>query len=437
MDPIVIGVLALVACIGIMFLGMPVPFAMLLTGIGALMLLRSPAAAFQVVASDLFTNFASYTLTVAPMFGFMGLLACYSGIGSSMFIAADKFIGHRKGGIASATQVACAIFGAICGSIPATIATMSMVALPEMNKRGYSPKLSTACIAAGGAIAVLIPPSNTFIIYGIAAEQSIGKLFIAGIIPGIIITLLNIIAIKIVCTRNKSLAPTAPKATWKERFTALKQGGLIEILVIFFVSMGGMFAGWFTATEAASVGAAAVLIVGLIERRIHFKDLKTALFEAAKMAAFINLIIAAAMIFGRAFTLSGIPTALATMVSSMGVAPWVIIAAIYFIYFLMGMVVDALSMVLITIPIFFPIVVGQLGFDPIWFGVIIVLIVNMGGLTPPIGMNVFYMKAYAKEVPLMTIFAGVWPFVVADLICLAILLAFPILCTWLPGLAFA
>lgn len=414
------------------FMGMPIPFSMFFTGIVGLIILKSPKAAFQVVSSDLFTNFSSFTLSVAPLFGLMGFFASYSGIGTQIFNAADKFIGHKRGGIASATQMACAVFGAICGSVPATIGTMSTVAYPEMKKRGYDPSFSTASIAAGSSLSVLIPPSAAFIIYGIAAEESIGRLFISGIIPGIILMILFIAAINITIRRHPDYAPLAPKASWADRWNALRRGGLIEVIIIFLLSVGGMFVGWFTPTEAASVGAFGLLIVGIVEKRINWSGFKKAVFSTTKLAAMVYLLIATASVFGRMFTMSGIPTALANFVLSLDVPGWTVVAVIILLYFLMGMVIDAMAMVLVTIPIFYPIVVTSLGYSPIWFGVLIVLVLTLGGLTPPVGLNVFVMKGFAKEVPLMTIFSGVWPFVIAQLICLAIIVAFPAVATWLP-----
>jgi tripartite ATP-independent transporter DctM subunit len=433
MDPITVGVLCLVIFVVLMFVGLPVAFSMLVSGMAGLMILRSAIAAFQVVASDLFQSFASYTLSVVPLFGLMGFLASYSGIGANLFKAADKFIGHVQGGIASATQIACAVFGAICGSIPATVATMSQVASPEMKKRGYEPKRSTASIAAGSSLAVLIPPSSTFIVYGVAAEESIGRLFISGIVPGLILMFLYIGAIYYIVRRNPDYAPLVPKSTWKERFASLKTGGLIEVIIIFAVSIGGMFVGWFTPTEGASVGAISILIVGLVERKIDFKKLRDSLYASTKLAAMVFILIACASVFGRMFTLSGIPTALAKFVLGLDVAPWIIMAAIIGIYFLLGMFVDAISIILITVPIFSPIL-RSLGYDAIWFGVLIVLVVALGGLTPPVGMNVFVMNIYAKEVPLYTIFSGVWPFVIATVLCMVMLVAFPELALFLPRL---
>ncbi|NLL52081.1 MAG: TRAP transporter large permease [Peptococcaceae bacterium] len=431
MDPVLIGILALIGFVIFMFLGLPVPISMLLFGVVGMIALRSPDAAFQAVASDIFTNFASYTLTVAPIFGLMGFLASYSGIGESLFNAADKFIGHRRGGIASSVQVASAIFGAICGSIPATMGTMTTVALPEMEKRNYKASLSTASIAAGSSLAVLIPPSATMIIYGVTAEESIGRLFMAGLIPGILLMVLQVIAIWIVVKRNPSYAPMSEKASWSERWAAVKRGGLIEVIIIFLLAIGGMFIGWFTPTEAASVGAMGMLAIGLIERKINFEKLMICLVASAKLAAMVFFIITCGTLFGRMFTLSTIPTALATFVAGLDVPTWALMGIIIFLYFLLGMFIDGIAIILITVPIFTPIL-ANLGYDGVWYGVLIVLVLCLGGLTPPVGLNCFYMKGFAKHVPLSTIFSGVIPFVFAIIVAMILIMIFPGLATWLP-----
>lgn len=431
MTPVMCGIIALIGFLVFMFLGLPVPISMLLFAVVGIALIKSPAAAFQAVASDIFVNFSSYTLTVAPVFGLMGFLASYSGIGESLFNAADKFIGHKRGGIASSVQVACAVFGAICGSIPATMGTMVTVALPEMNKRNYNVGLSTACIAAGSSLSVLIPPSATMIIYGVAADESIGRLFIAGIIPGIILMILQIVAIWIVVKLKPDYAPLSPKSTWKQRFDALRKGGLIEVLVIFLLSIGGMFIGWFTPTEGASVGAMGMLLVGIIERKINWQNLMKCLIQSAKLAAMVFFIITCGSVFGRMFALSGIPTILAKFVTTLDVASWILMAVIIIIYFIMGMFIDGIAMILITVPIFSPIL-SNLGYDGVWYGVLIVLVLCLGGLTPPVGLNCFYMKGFCKDVPLMSIFRGVWPFVAAIVICMILVMIFPGLATWLP-----
>ncbi len=435
MDPVTIGILALIGFIVFMFLGLPVPISMLLFSVVGMLVMKSPAAAFQAVASDIFTNFASYTLTVAPVFGLMGFLASYSGIGESLFNAADKFIGHKRGGIASSVQVASALFGAICGSIPATMGTMVTVALPEMEKRKYKDSLSTAAIAAGSSLAVLIPPSATMIIYGVTAEESIGRLFMAGVFPGLLLMVLQVIAIWFVVKRHPAYAPMSEKATWSERWAAVRRGGLIEVILIFLLSIGGMFVGWFTPTEAASVGAIGMLIIGLVERKINWKKLMTCLVASAKLAAMVFFIITCGTLFGRMFTLSTIPTALANFVITLNVAPWVLMGAILVLYFIMGMFMDGMAIILITVPIFTPILSG-LGYDGVWYGVLMVLVLCLGGLTPPVGLNCFYMKGFAKHVPLSTIFSGVWPFVIAIVITMIVIMIIPGMATWLPNILY-
>ncbi|NLM21530.1 MAG: TRAP transporter large permease [Peptococcaceae bacterium] len=431
MDPVTIGVLALIGFVVFMFLGLPVPISMLLFGVVGMVALRSPEAAFQAVASDIFTNFASYTLTVAPIFGLMGFLASYSGIGENLFNAAEKFIGHVRGGICSSVQVACAVFGAICGSIPATMGTMTTVAYPEMEKRNYNAGLSTASIAAGSSLAVLIPPSATMIIYGVTAEESIGRLFMAGLFPGILLCAIQIFAIWLVVKMKPEYAPMSQKATWAERWAAVKRGGLIEVVIIFLLAIGGMFIGWFTPTEAASVGAMGMLVIGLIERKINFQKLMTCLVASAKLAAMVFFIITCGTLFGRMFTLSTIPTALATFVAGLDVSKGVLMAVIIFLYFLLGMFIDGIAIILITVPIFTPIL-ANLGYDGVWYGVLIVLVLCLGGLTPPVGLNCFYMKGFVKHVPLSTIFSGVIPFCISIVICMILICIFPGIATWLP-----
>ncbi|MDY6825563.1 MAG: TRAP transporter large permease [Bacillota bacterium] len=431
MDPVTIGILALIGFVVFMFIGLPVPISMLFFAVLGMMVLRSPAAAFQAVGADIFTNFASYTLTVAPVFGLMGLLASHSGIGASLFNAADKFIGHKQGGIASAVQVSSTLFGAICGSIPATMGTMVSVALPEMEKRNYNQGLSTAAIAAGSALAVLIPPSATMIIYGVTAEESIGRLFMAGLIPGLLLMTLQIIAIWIVVKKNPSYAPMSEMATWAERWVAIRKGGLVEVAIIFLFSMGGMFIGWFTPTEAASVGAMGMLLIGLVERKINWPILMKCLTASAKLAAMVFFIITCGMLFGRMFTITTIPTALARYVTTLDIAPWMVMGIVLLLYFVMGMFIDGIAMILITVPIFTP-MLAELGYDGVWYGVLIVLVLCLGGLTPPVGLSCFYMKGFAPHVPLSTIFSGVWPFVFATLVAMIIIMMFPALATWLP-----
>ncbi len=363
----------------------------------------------------------------------MGFIAFYSGVGSNLFRFTYKLIGHRKGGLAMATQIACAIFGAICGSNTATAATMGAIALPELRKYHYDDSLSSASVAAGGALGVLIPPSVIFIVYGIQTEQSIGKLFIAGVIPGLLLMLLYIMTIGLVVSRKPDLGPAGPRFTWRERLSGV-QNGLVEVFFTFCVSLGGLFAGWFTPTEAGAIGAASILLVTLLRRQLNWENLKKSLLATVKTTAMIMLIVAAAVVFGRFIAVSRLPYALATWASSLPLPPFAVLSIILLIYLLLGCVIDALALILLTIPIFYPVAVNVLGYDPIWFGVIIVLIVALGVITPPVGMNVFIIQGVVKDLPVERIFKGVWPFVLALFICIAILVVFPQLVTFLPAL---
>lgn len=433
MSPLSIGLISIIAFFVLLVLRVPIAFAMALVGFAGFSYMTSPAAAFSMVAKEIYSTFSSYSLGVIAMFVWMGFLAFYSGIGSRLYVFAYKLIGHYPGGLAIATQAACAVFGAICGSNTATAATIGAIALPEMKKYKYDTSLATASVAAGGVLGVLIPPSVIFIVYGMATEQSIGKLFIAGIVPGILLMLLYMGVIYILAARNPDLAPPGPKADWKERFEALR-GGLGEVLVIFAVSMGGLFAGWFTATEAGAVGAAGVLGVALLKRSITREGFNKSLMDTTRTTAMIMLLIAGAMIFGRLMAISRLPFEMALWAGALPLPPFAVMGIILLIYLILGCFIDALAMILLTVPIFYPIAINTLGYDPIWFGVIIVLVVAMGVITPPVGMNVYILKGIVPEVPLEVIFKGIWPFLYAIIICLAILLAFPQIATLLPNM---
>ncbi|NLK71606.1 MAG: TRAP transporter large permease [Clostridiales bacterium] len=436
MTPAIAGILGLLIFLIIMFLGMPVSYAMLLTGFWGLCFLRSPAAAFNIISKDIFTNFSSYSLTVVPMFVFMGFVAYYSGIGSGLFRLSHKLIGHRRGGLALAAQLACALFGAICGSLAASVATIGTIAYPEMKKYKYGDILAASSIAAGASIGSLIPPSVLFIIYGIATEQSIGRLFMAGVLPGILLTAANMVTIYILCKRDPSLGPAGEKADRKEILATIKTDGLIEVILVFVVSLGGLFIGWFTPTEAGAVGAIALLVLTLFEKKMDLNKLKLALFDTTKLSAMIFLLIAGAVVYGRFFALSRIPFQLSSWVTAFNLPNFAVMAIIIVIYLILGCVIDALALILLTVPIFYPLVVNTMGYDPIWFGVIILLVTVMGSITPPVGLNIYIMKSVAPSVRVETLFKGVWPFVGALLVCIAIIIAFPSIATWLPNLIF-
>jgi tripartite ATP-independent transporter DctM subunit len=432
MSPFAVGLLCIVGFLVLLFMGIPVAYDMILVGTVGICILRNPASAMQIVGSDLYVQFSSYTMSVVPLFGLMGFLAHYSGIGEKLFTTANKFVGHCSGGLAVATDVACAGFGAICGSVPATIATMGSIAYPQMKRYKYHDTLSCGIIAAGSSLSILIPPSVMLIVYGIATETSVGALFAGGILPGILLCLLYGAAIVIRVKLNPSLAAKSERATWKERAQTLFRGGVIEVLIVFIFSIGGLFAGLFTPTEAGAVGAAGMLAVCLIERKINFRDFMLALTDSVKLSAMVMILVAAATIFGRLFALSRIPNVLGSAVAEMDAPAWVIMSVMVLIYFAMGCFVDAFSAVLITIPVFFPIVTDTLGYDPIWFCVMMVVVLSMGGLTPPVGMNVFMTKGVIKEAKMQDIFKGILPFLLCQVILAALLIFFPWICTWLP-----
>jgi tripartite ATP-independent transporter DctM subunit len=431
MTPLLAGIIGIVLFFAFLALRVPIAFAMALVGFAGFSYLTSTSAGCSMLAQEIFSNFSAYSLSVIAMFVWMGFLAFYSGIGTRLYIFAHKLIGHFPGGLAIATQAACAVFGAICGSNTATAATMGTIALPEMKKFNYDTSLATASIAAGGVLGVLIPPSVVFIVYGMATTESIGKLFMAGIAPGILLMLAYMVVIFILTSRNPALGPAGPKASWRERIKALR-GGLAEVLIIFIISMGGLFKGYFTPTEAGAVGAAGVLAVSLLGRRLNWDNFKKSLYETTRTTAMIMLLVAGAMIFGRFMAISRVPFELAAWAGALSFPPFIVMGIILLIYLLLGCFIDALALVLLTIPIFYPVVVNTLGYDPIWFGVIVVLVVAMGVITPPVGMNVYIIKGVAPDVPLENIFKGIWPFLAALVVCLAILIAFPRIATFLP-----
>lgn len=433
MSTLTVGLIGIAGFFGLLLLRMPIAYAMAMIGFIGFAGLTSVSISFDMVAKEIYNTFTSYSLSVIAMFVWMGFLAYYSGIGTNLYNFANKMVGHLPGGLAIATQAACAIFGAICGSNTATAATMAAIALPEMDQYQYDRSLSTACIAAGGVLGVMIPPSVIFILYGTATEQSIGVLFMAGIIPGILLMFLFIGAIYLLTRHNPSLGPIGPRSGWQDRLNALK-GGLWEALVVFLLSVGGLFAGWFTPTEAGAVGAGGVLLVSVIERRLSWEKLKKSLIDTTRTTAMIMLMIAGAVIFGRFMAISRVPFELASWAGSLPLPPFAIMGMILLIYFLLGCFIDALALVLLTIPIFYPIVVDTLGYDPIWFGVVVVLVVGMGVITPPVGMNVYIIKGVAPDIPLETIFKGIWPFLGAIVVCLILLMLFPGIATFLPNL---
>jgi tripartite ATP-independent transporter DctM subunit len=430
MSPGTIVVIGFALLILLFMLRMPIAYGMTLVGFLGFIYVSSVQGALSVLAKDFWSMFSSYSLTVIPMFVFMGTIAFYSGIGGRLYDASYKFFGQQRGGLCLATIVACAGFGAMCGSTIAETAAMGKVTLPEMKKYNYDESLATACVAAAGGLAILIPPSTIFIIYGIMTEESIGKLFAAGILPGLVLTALFAIVIYILTRINPNLAPAGAKATWKERMISLS--GVIEMILLFALVMGGLFVGWFTPTEAGAGGAAGALVIALVRRRLSWQGFLNALVDTTHITAMVFLIVTGATVFGRFIAVSRVPFELAEWVGGLGVSPNVIMGLIIFGYLIAGAFMDELAMITLTVPILYP-VIKSLGFDGIWFGVIIVLVCEMGLIAPPVGMNVFVIKGVVPEVPLENIYRGIWPFLMADIVCAILLVVFPQIALFLPS----
>jgi C4-dicarboxylate transporter DctM subunit len=429
-NPIIISGIGFALVIVLMLVGMPVGFSMAIVGFVGFVVVNSWHSALTIIAIDVYDWFSSYTLVVVPMFVFMGTLAFYSGEAKRLFASARSLLGSAPGGLAMTTTLACALFGAICGSTIASAAAMGKMALPEMKRYGYKLSLATGCVAVSGTVAILIPPSTVLIIYGVLTEQSIGKLFIAGLLPGALMTILLMAFIYILSKRNPDLAPGGPKISLKEKALSLVHGS--GSLIIFILVIGGLFGGWFTPSEAGSLGAFSVLILALARRELDRQALFNSLWETVRITAMVYVIIAGGVIFGHFITVLGIPRYLSGWLSTSSLPGGGIMACIIIIYFLGGFFMDSLAMIVVTIPVFFPIV-QALGFDPLWFGVIIVLLVEIGAVTPPVGINVYVVKGIDPEVTMETIFRGVMPFLVPMVITLAILALFPQVVTFLPG----
>jgi len=432
MSPTMVGLIGILVFFFLIILKIPIAYTMVLIGFTGFGYLTSFSAAFSMVSTELFSTFSRYSLSVIPMFILMGFLAFHAGMGARLYDFAYKMVGHLPGGLAIATQATCALFGAVCGSNTATAATIGAIALPEMKKYNYDSSLSTASVAAGGALGVLIPPSVIFIVYGIAAEQSVGQLFLAGIIPGFLLMGLYMLVVYIIARRNLHLGPPGPRSNWPERFKALG-GGLFEVIVVFAISLGGLFAGWFMPTEAGAVGVAGVLLVTVLKKNVNLNIIRRSLADTTRTTAMIMLLVGSAVVFGRFMAVSRIPFAMAEWAANLALPSFAVIALILLIYLVLGCFIDALALILLTIPIFLPVAVDVLGYDPIWFGVIIVMVVAMGVITPPVGMNVYIVKGVADNVPLEVIFRGIWPFLFAIIVALTLLIIFPGLATYLPS----
>jgi C4-dicarboxylate transporter, DctM subunit len=422
------ALLGFAAMFALMALRVPIAFAMGIVGLVGIGLMRSWPAAMNSTASEIL-DIAKYTLSVVPLFILMGNFVTRAGMSRELFQAAYSFIGHRRAGLSLSTIVACAGFGAICGSSLATAATMARVAMPEMRRFGYSDALAAGSVAAGGTLGILIPPSVILVIYGIMTEQSIGALFAAGVVPGVLAMLLYMAAARWTTHRNPKAGPPGERTDWSGRARALKE--VWGVLVLFVVVIGGMYGGIFTPTEAAGVGAMGGFVFAVGRRKLSFGDLIQVLKDSASTTAMLFVILIGASIFANFVNFTTMPQDLKDFVTYFEVHPIMVIIAICLIYVVLGTAMEALSMMLLTVPIFFPIIL-LLGFDPIWFGVLVVCVIEISLITPPIGMNVFVLRSVMPEVPTATMWRGVMPFVAFDVLRLAVLIAFPIITLWLP-----
>ena len=373
---------------------------------------------------------SSYTLSVIPLFILMGQFAFSSGISQDIYKAVHTWMGHMRGGLAMATIVACSGFAAVCGSSLATGATMAKVAIPEMEKYGYNLSLSTGCVAAGGTLGILIPPSIGFIIYGILTEESIGKLFMAGIIPGLLLASLFILAIYIQCLFRPGMGPKAEPTTWKVKFKSLYSTW--TMLSLFVMVMGGIYFGIFTPTEAAGIGAFGSFVIAVARKKLTVATFIESLLATGNMTAMIFLIIIGANIFSNFLALTGIPFMLADAIVALALPRMVILMMIIFVFILLGCVMDCYAIMILMVPILFPII-KAMNFNPLWFGVIMVIVLEVGLITPPVGLNVFVIKGAVPDVPLTTVFKGVWPFLIAAVLCISIIILFPEIVMFLPS----
>jgi C4-dicarboxylate transporter, DctM subunit len=428
MTSVTVGIMGLSVMILLMFAGMPIGFAMGLVGFAGFAYLNGLDAALALVGMVPYRTFSDYGFSVIPLFMLMGAFSFAAGISSDLYNAARKMMGRVPGGLAMASIAACAAFGAICGSSTATGATMAVVALPEMRKVRYHPGFATATIAIGGTLGIMIPPSLTFIIYGIIAEQSVGKLFISGIFPGIVASLLLIGTIYVQCRLNPLLGPPGAKTTFREKIASLK--GIWVILAIFVIVIGGIYAGFFSPTEAAGVGCFCTLVFAVARRRLTWKSFLESLYDTVKISCMCFIIVAGAMIFSYFLTVTRLPAELSAAIGG-GWNRYVALASILVIYLFLGCLMDTIAMILLTVPIFLPLM-KMYGFDPIWFGVIVTLMAEISLVTPPVGMNVFVISGVAKDVPMYSTFRAMGYYLIPMLILMVLLIVFPQIALYLP-----
>jgi C4-dicarboxylate transporter DctM subunit len=433
MDLVLIGIIGIIVLVlALFFLGMPVGFAMAVVGFCGFTYVVTFKAALNMVSTDLWITFSKYGLTVIPLFVFMGYLAFNAGIAERLYRAAYKWVGHWSGGLAIATIGADELFAAICGSNTATAATMGAIALPQMKKYNYDTRLSSGTVVTGGTLGTVMPPSVVIIVIGLQTEQSIARLFLGGILPAILLGILFVLTILFLCRLNPDFGPPGPKTSFTEKVKSLT--GVIEAVAIFVLVIGGLFIGFFTPTEAGAVGALCTFIVALAARRLTWSGLLNAILETLKISCMVFVLVTGAIIFGRFLAVTRIPFMVADFAASLPVSPYVILAFVLIVYLIGGCVMDALGFLVLTIPIFFPLGMA-LGFDPIWYSIILTMVTTLGAITPPVGVNIYVVKALAPEIGLGTIFKSVSFFLLACIVSIIILIVFPQIILFIPGLA--
>jgi C4-dicarboxylate transporter DctM subunit len=433
MSMTLVGLLGIVILLLVLFfLGMPVGFAMGIVGFCGFWYAVSFNAAINLVATDVWTTFSKYGLTVIPLFILLGYIAFNSGIAERLYAATYKWVGQWRGGLAIATIGADELFAAICGSNTATAATMGAVALPQMKKYNYDTRLSSGTVVTGGTLGTVMPPSVVLIIIGLQTEQSIIDLFLGGILPAVLLGLLFVLTIFVMCRIYPHYGPAAPKTSWGEKWRSL--WGVAEALIIFALVIGGLYSGLFTPTEAGAVGVFFALAVTVITRRLSWKKFVSSMMDTLKITSMVFFLVTGAIIFGRFLAVTRIPFMIAEFASSLPVSPYVILAFILLIYLIGGCFVDSLGFLVMTIPIFFPLGMA-LGFDPIWYSLLLTMVTTMGAITPPVGVNIYVVKALAPEIELSTIFKSVSFFLIACVVCIIILIIFPDIVLIIPNMA--
>jgi tripartite ATP-independent transporter DctM subunit len=430
MSPDAVAIIGFVALFALMLLRVPVGMAMGLVGVVGFAHIVGSGPALQMIGMTSMRTVTDFNFAVIPMFLLMGAFVSASGMSRELFKTANTFVGHLKGGLGVATIAACGGFAAISGSSVATAATFSAVAYPEMRRHDYPQSFSTGVIAAGGTLGIIFPPSTVLAVYGIITEKDIGKLFIAGIIPGLLAVLMYITTITIISMVKPDFLPAGPRSTWPERFSALRHVWATLLLFVFVI--GGLYGGVFTPAEAGGMGAGGAFLIGILRGRLSRADILKSLLQATRTTAAVFTILIGALLFGYFLTVTNTPQHVTQMLVGLGIGRYGVLALIMVMYLVLGCLMDSMAMIILTVPIIFPVIL-ELGFDPIWFGIIIVMTVELGLIHPPVGMNVFVIKSVIQEVKFSTIFMGVAPFIVTDIIRLIILISFPIIALWLPS----